>query len=209
MTDPRKPRRFCEELRVGSAGVPLAVAPDLYRRVVINREQLKKVCADLELSQEVGKRMAMMLRRHDLPSRDRLICLSIGYPDRSLAEIAAAFNVSVDYVANVSARAADLRREEPLSSELWEDVCEKTPTPEQLAQAAAKVREKWSSDELVQRQVFGSASSGPRSRAGVGGRPTHRGPSSGPRRETNPAFPQPARGFLPDPGLCCDDPVGD
>jgi hypothetical protein len=177
--------------------------------VIINREQLKKVCNDLDLSQEVGKRMAMMLRRHDLPSRDRLICLSIGYPDRSLAEIAAAFGVSVDYVANVSARAADLRREEPLSSELWEDICEKTPTPGQLAIAAEKVREKWSSDELVQRQVHGSLTAGPRSRAGVGGRPSHRGPSSGPRREANPARPQPARGFLPDPGLRGDDAAGD
>lgn len=209
MSERKNPRQCSEELRIGSSGVPLALAPDLYRKVLINREQLKKACEQLQLSRYVGMRMVKFMRRHGLPSRDRLICLSIGYPDRTFAEIASAFGVSVDYVAQVEARTAELRRAEPLSSELWEDICEDTPTQQQLADAAAKVREKWSSDELVQRQVFGSPAAGPRSRAGVGGQPTHRGPRGGARRETDHSRPQPARGFLPHPGLHSGRPVGD
>jgi hypothetical protein len=64
------------ELRVGSGGVPLAVAPVLHRRVVINQEPPRRVWGQLELSEEVGRRMTRLLRRHGLPSGKRLIVLS-------------------------------------------------------------------------------------------------------------------------------------
>lgn len=188
------------ELRVGSAGVPLAVAPALHRRVVINREPPRKVWGDLELSEEVGKRMTMLLRRHGLPSQSRLIVLSLGYPDRTHAEIAKAFAVTVDAVQECSHRAPALRHAEPLSTELWEDLTEEDVHPQEVAARAEEVRSTWRGNGLDERplsQRFGERSQGG---AGVGAGPARPWARHGARGEARPPRSQPSQRLLSDPG---------
>lgn len=139
-----------EELRTGSAGVPLALAPDLRRTCLINKQPPRRTAKEMGLSVDVALRMLAMMRRHGLPSTDRLILLSVGYPERTYAEIAAAFRVTVDHVNDVVLRASSLRRAEPLSTELWEDITETTMTQGEIYARAAEVRRK---NELDKREV--------------------------------------------------------
>lgn len=133
--------RACgEELRTGASGVPLALAGDLHRMVLVNRMPPRRTARNLGLSVDVGVRMLVLLRRHGVPSRDRLILLSANYPDRTHAEIAAAFRVTVDHVNDVVQRASSLRQAEPLSTELWEDITTKTMTQDEIYARAAEVR---------------------------------------------------------------------
>lgn len=155
-----------DELRTGASGVPLALAADLYRAVVVNRQQPRKVAKDMGLSVDVSARMLAMMRRHGVPSQDRLILLSVGYPDRTYAEIAAAFRTTVDHVNAVVLRASSLRRSEPLSTELWEDVTEQTVMPDELYARAAEVRRM---NELDQRAIPGGAGRCAPGRESVGG----------------------------------------
>lgn len=131
---------FGEELRVGSSGVPLALAGTLHRRVILNREGLKKVSIQIGLSKPVAVRMAAMLRKNGLPSRDRLICLSLGYPERTYQHIADAFGVGEDVVRDCDRRMRRIRRKEPLSSEFWEDISEDDLTQDEIYSRAAAVR---------------------------------------------------------------------
>lgn len=188
------------ELRVGSAGVPLAVAPELYRRLVINGERPRKVWGDLELSEEVGRRMGALLRRHGLPSTKRLILLSIGYPERTYAEIAAAFRTSVDVVSEIARLGSSIRAAEPLSTELWEDIKEKDVHTAELAARAADVRSTWRGNGLDKGPVSERPGFRPQSGEGVGGaaaRPWARYSSRG---EARPAGPQSSEGLLPHAG---------
>jgi len=169
-----------EELRTGASGVPLALAPDLHRMVIVNGLPLLKTARELGLSTDVARRMLTMLRRHKLPSRDRLILLSIGYPDRTYAEIAAAFGVTVDHVNAVVLRASSMRRKEPLSTELWEDITEKTMTQDELYTRAAEVRRL---NELEQREVPKGLVGRSPGRAGVGGLCQKQRRRRGPRHE--------------------------
>ena len=169
-----------EELRTGCSGVPLAVADDLNRRVLVNKEPPRSTARDLGLSVDVATRMLGLLRKHKLPSRDRLILLSIGYPDRTYAEIAAAFRVTVDHVADVASRASSLRRAEPLSTELWEDYTPKTMTQAEIYARAAEVRRR---NELDKRGVPEGAAGCPPCRAGLGGLGPRQRRRRGPRKE--------------------------
>ena len=155
-----------EELRIGSSGVPLALAAALHRMAIINKQPPKRTARELGLSVDVALRMIGLLRRHGLPSTDRLILMSVGYPDRTYAEIAAAFRVTVDHVNDVVLRASSLRRAEPLSTELWEDITEKTMTQDELYARAAEVRR---CNELDKREVPGGPEGCPQGRARVGG----------------------------------------
>lgn len=186
------------ELRVGSAGVPLTQARDLHRRVIINREQPRKVWGDLELSEEVGKRMTMLLRRHGLPSQERLIVLSLGYPERTFAEIASAFSVTVDYVQECESKAATIRRREPLSTELWEDLAEDDVHPHEAASRAADVRNTWRGNGLDQRPLSQRLAERAQGGAGVGGSCERPWARNGSRGEARPSRPQSAKGLLPD-----------
>ena len=188
------------ELRVGSAGVPLAVAPALHRRVLINREQPRKVWGDLELSEEVGKRMTMLLRRHGLPSNKRLIVLSLGYPDRTHAEIAKAFSCTVDVVQECERLAAAIRHSEPLSTELWEDLADEDVLPEEAAVRAAEVRRTWRGNGLDQRPLSERLKDSAPSGAGVGGDAARPWARYGSRGEARHARSQPKEGLLSDSG---------
>lgn len=188
------------ELRVGSAGVPLAVAPALHRRVMINREPPRKVWGDLELSEEVGKRMTMLLRRHGLPSHRRLIVLSLGYPDRTHAEIAKAFSCTVDFVRQCSGMAAAIRHAEPLSTELWEDLADEDVHPEEVAARAAEVRRTWRGNGMDQRPLSERLKDRTPSGAGVGGDAARPWARYGSRGEARHARSQPKEGLLPDAG---------
>lgn len=168
-----------EELRTGASGVPLALAPDLQRMVIVNRLAPRKVARDLGIAGDVALRILKLLKRHGLPSTDRLILLSIGYPDRTYAEIAAAFHTTVDHVNDVVLRASSLRRAEPLSTERWEDFTDDTITQDELYARAAEVRRL---NELDQREVpcrpvgcapgrEGLGGFGPRQRSRRGPRP--------------------------------------
>lgn len=194
------------ELRIGSGGVPLAVAPDLYRRVIVNREPPRKVYGDLELSGDVGKRMLALLRRHRLPSRERLIVLSLGYPERCHADIASAFKVTVDHVLQCEKNASSIRRSEPLSTELWEDITDDDLTQAEIAARAAHVRR--TNDAVVKGEVFERPWSRSQAGEGLGGHDAGR-PRAGccPRREARPAGSQPQKGFLSDTG--CSRSSGD
>ena len=131
---------YGEELRTGSSGVPLALAPTFYHRVIKNREGMKRVCLQVGLSKPVALRMSAMLRKNGLPSRDRLIVLSLDYPERTYQHIAAAFGVSVDAVRDCDMRIDRIRRAEPLSSEYWEDITEDDLTQDEIYARAAAVR---------------------------------------------------------------------
>ena len=169
-----------DELRTGASGVPLALAADLYRSVVVNRTAPRKTARDMGLAVEVAARMVTLMKRHGVPSRDRLILLSVGYPDRTYAEIASAFGTTVDHVNDVVLRASSLRRAEPLSTELWEDITEQTMTQDELYARAAEVRRL---NELEQREV----PCGPVGRAqggeGVGGLSPRLRSRRGPRKK--------------------------
>ena len=155
-----------EELRTGSAGVPLALAPDLHRTVIVNNQPPKKTAREMGLSVEVAARMVALMRKHGLPSTDRLITLSLGYPDRTYAEIAAAFRVTVDYVNDCVLRLSSIRRAEPLSTELWEDITEKTMSQDEIYARAAAVRRR---NELDKREVPSSPVRRTPGRASLGG----------------------------------------
>jgi len=180
--------------------VPLAVAPALHRRVMVNREQPRKVWGDLELSEEVGKRMTMLLRRHGLPSNKRLIVLSLGYPDRTHAEIAKAFSCTVDVVQECERMAAAIRHSEPLSTELWEDLAEEDVHPDEMASRAAEVRRTWRGNGLDQRPLSERLKDCAPSGAGVGGDAARPWARYGTRREARNARPQSAKGLLPNSG---------
>lgn len=143
-----------EELRTGASGVPLAAARDLHREVVINRQTLRRASDHLGIATDVSCRMLMLIRRHGVPSTDRLILLSVPYPERTYADIAAAFKTTVDRVNDVVLRAAAIRRAEPLSTELWEDITETTATPDEIYARAAEVRRL---NELDKREVLSGA----------------------------------------------------
>jgi hypothetical protein len=163
-----------EELRTGASGVPLALAEDLHRDVLINGLPPRKTAAAMGLSDHVAARMLKLMRRHGVPSVNRRILLSVGYPDRTYAEIAAAFRTTVDHVNEVVLRASSLRRAEPLSTELWEDITEKTMMPDELYARAAEVRRL---NELDKREVPGAAGGcapGGESLGGFGTRPWSR-----------------------------------
>lgn len=183
------------ELRIGSGGVPLAVAPDLYRRVIVNGEPPRKVYGDLELSGDVGKRMLALLRRHRLPSKERLIVLSLGYPERSHADIASAFRVTVDQVLQCEKNASSIRRNEPLSTELWEDITDDDLTQAEIAARAAHIRRM--NDAVVKGEVLERPWSRAQGREGVGDPSADRArPGRCERREARPAGSQPKEGLL-------------
>lgn len=188
------------ELRVGSAGVPLAVAPALHRRAVINQEPPRKVWGDLELSEEVGRRMTTLLKRHGLPSTKRLIVLSLGYPDRTHAEIARAFATTVDFVQECSRTAASLRRSEPLSTELWEDLTESDVQPQEVAARAAEVRNTWRGNGLDERPLSERLGHRTQGGAGVGAGPARPWARHSTRGEARPPRSQPSQRLLSDPG---------
>lgn len=175
-----------EELRTGASGVPLALAPDLQRMVIVNRQTPRRVARDLGIAGDVALRILKLLRRHGLPSTDRLILLSVGYPDRTHAEIAAAFRTTVDHVNDVVLRASSLRRAEPLSTERWEDFTDDTMTPDELYARAAEVRRL---NELDQREVSGRPVGCAPGRKGLGGFGQRQRSRRGPRQEDCAARP--------------------
>jgi hypothetical protein len=156
---------FGEELRVGSSGVPLALAETLYRRVINNREGLKKVAIQIGLSKPVALRMAYMLRKNGLPSTERLICLSLGYPERRQQEIAAAFGVSEEVVRDCDMRLEEIRDAEPLSSEHWEDILEDDMSQDEIYARAEAVRRR---NELAKAGLFTGPWRGTPGRAALG-----------------------------------------
>lgn len=167
-----------DELRTGASGVPLALAADLYRAVVVNRQAPRKVARDMGLAIEVSSRMLTLMKRHGVPSQDRLILLSVGYPDRTYAEIASAFRTTVDHVNDVVLRASSIRRAEPLSTELWEDITEQTMTQDELYARAAEVRRL---NELDKREVPVGPGGRPQGREGLGGLSPRQRSRRGPR----------------------------
>jgi hypothetical protein len=173
-----------EELRTGASGVPLALAEDLHRDVLINGLPPRKTAMAMGLSDHVAMRMLTLMKRHGVPSVNRRILLSVGYPDRTYAEIAAAFRTTVDHVNEVVLRASSLRRAEPLSTELWEDITEKTMMPDEVYSRAAEVRRL---NELDKREVPGGpggCSPGGEGLGVPGARPWSR---RGPRQKGCPA----------------------
>lgn len=189
-----------QELRVGSAGVPLALAKDVHRRVVVNREPPRKAWAELELSDEVGRRMTTLLRRHGLPSQKRLIVLSLNYPERTYAEIASAFSTSVDVVEECARLAPAIRHAEPLSTELWEDITEQDVQPQEVAARAGDVRSTWRGNELDEGPVPERVVAGAQGRASLGGSAARAGLRHSPRHQARPPGSQPKKGLLSDAG---------
>lgn len=168
-----------EELRTGASGVPLALAEDLHRTVLINRQPPRATARAMGLAGDVALRMLTLMRRHGVPSVNRRILLSAGYPDRTYAEIAAAFRTTVDHVNEVVLRASSIRRAEPLSTELWEDITEKTMMPDEVYARAAEVRRL---NELDKREVPGGPGGSAPGREVLGGV----GPRVGRRRSPRP-----------------------
>lgn len=195
-----------EELRTGSAGVPLATADEFYRRVIVNKERPRRVACDMGYSEEVCARMHQMLKRHGLPSADRRILLSIGYPDRTYAEIASAFGVTLEHVNDVVLRADRLRRKEPLSTELWEDVTEDTMMPDEIYARAAEVRRQ---NALDQGKVLAFAKDGTPIRAGVRNRVARPWNRCRSWKEGGDAGSQSKEGLLPELGCDWDGEPGD
>lgn len=169
-----------EELRTGASGVPLALAADLYRMVIVNRQPPRKTARELGLSVDLSARMLTLMKRHGVPSRDRLILLSVGYPERTYSEIAAAFHTTVDHVNAVVLRASSIRRAEPLSTELWEDITEKTMTQDEISVRAAEVRRL---NELDKREVPERPVGRAQGREGLGGLSPRQRCRRGPRQE--------------------------
>jgi hypothetical protein len=186
-----------EELRTGAAGVPLAIAPDLYRRVIVNGEPPKRTARELGLSADVAIRMLSLMRKHHLPSMERRIVLSLGYPDRTPAEIAAAFRVTVDYVNDCASRMSFIRKAEPLPTELWEDITPKTMTQDEIQARAAAVRRR---NELVKREVPGGPVGRSQGGEGLGGDGEGQRRRRGPRHEARPPRSQSEERLLPHPG---------
>lgn len=128
------------ELRVGSAGVPLALAEELHRRIIINHEFPMPVYKKLGLSRDVGARMIRLMKKHGIPSLQRLIVLSLGYPARTNEDIAERFGIPLEAVEHCAERAEEIRCKEPLSTELWEDIDEDTMNQGEIWSRAEAVR---------------------------------------------------------------------
>jgi len=191
-------RRFGEEWRLGS-GVPLALVPEIHRRVLINREPAMMVYDRIGVGPEVGRKITALLRKNRLPSTKRLILLSAGYPERTHEEIASAFGVTVEFVADVCRRAARVRQAEPLTSEYWEEIDADDLMPKDLAARAAAVRDTWRLNGVVEGRLSGSAIQGPPGGTSVGGRTPDRGTRGRSRQEAGAAQSQPAEGSLSNP----------
>lgn len=183
-----------DEFGIGCGGVPLRLAAELHRRLVVNREPPMPVYKRLGLTREVGSRIFALVRNHGVPSRDRLIVLSANYPERTTSDIAQAFGMSVQEVEEVLRRVVAIRAAEPLPHELWEDITHDDVWPDELRARAAAVRHR---NELVKRAVLSSAGCRARRRAGVGGLPSMRGALPGSWAEDCLAGSQSAQGSLP------------
>lgn len=157
---------FGDESGIGCAAVPLAHAPEIHRRILINKEPAVSVYRRFGLSKEVAARITVLLRRHGLPSRDRLVVLAANYPDRAPVDIARAFNLTVDQVLDILVRTPEIRAAEPLSTEMWEDIDEDDVTPAEIRRRAQEVRRR---NELVKRQVPQGPSRRAQGGAGLGG----------------------------------------
>jgi hypothetical protein len=139
-TDERRIEAGWNELRVGSAGVPLALAEELWNLVIVRQRQAMLIYRRLGLSRDVGIRMLALMKENRLPSQQRLVVLSLGYPDRTIEEIAERFGIALDAVAYCRDNANEIRRREPLSSEYWEDIDEDTMTQEEIMDLAYSIR---------------------------------------------------------------------
>lgn len=170
---------YSEELRTGCLGVPLSLAQEVYRRCVINRETALQVGPELSLSIEVCRRMACMMKRCGLPTVERLIVLSLGYPDRSPEDVAAAFAVTVEDVLACRDNADQIRSAEPLPSELWEDITRRDMSPAEIQERAEQKKR----HGMEQKRLSGRSRKGPPSRARVGRSATRRGAGVGARRQ--------------------------
>lgn len=199
MTSTKYQRNHGEELRTGSAGCPLSVAAVLHRRVIVNKESCKIVRRELSLSEDVCRRMLILLRRHGLPSKERLIVLSLPYPERTFADIASAFSVTVDYVQQCAARAPHIRRKEPLSSELWEDIEDGDPTQSEIQAAARAIRR--ANNALVKEGLPGRSIKRASRREGLGGESQVARPGHSARPQDSTPRPQSEKRLLPDAGL--------
>lgn len=157
---------FGDESGIGCAAVPIAHAPEIYRRLLVNKEPASRVYRHFGLSREVAARITALLRRHGLPSRDRLVTLAANYPDRAPVDIAKAFNLTVDQVLDILVRTPEIRAAEPLSTELWEDIADDEVTPAEIRRRAQEVRRR---NELVKRQVPEGPSRRAQGGAGLGG----------------------------------------
>lgn len=173
-----------EELRTGASGVPLALAHELHNAVAINRRPLKAAARDLGIASPVAARMMALSRRCGVPSLDRRIVLSAGYPDRTPADIAAGFRVTVDRVHQCIANAESIRRAEPLPTEYWEDVDGKTMSMEEIRSRALAVRMR---NEMAKRGLPASTGPGAPRGEGVGGVGPRKRRRRGPRPKAGPA----------------------
>ena len=123
---------------------PLAFAGQLWHRVIVNHEQLSRVCQVLGLDPGPCRGVVRLLKAVGrVPSRERLavICqLDPGYDDSDVAEV---FAESEEWSASVRRNSALLREAEPIATQLeWYDEGLKPfdPTPDEILQRALEIR---------------------------------------------------------------------
>lgn len=120
----------------------LGFAADLRRRCLVNREPAEKVAKDLGLS-KTQTQGAVRLLAHGPISPERLACvvmLDWGMEDEDIAEI---FNRSVRWAQIVRSQADQIRRDEPIPSDLeYLDggLGPEDPSPEEIARRCKEVR---------------------------------------------------------------------
>lgn len=121
-----------------------ALAGELQRRVITNRETIKAVARSLGVSQEQCVGVVRILRRHGMRSPERLALVAMrdwGLDDADIAEM---FGRSARWAALIRERADEIRSAEPIDPELeYLDcgLCPGDPSPEEILRLAAELRQ--------------------------------------------------------------------
>lgn len=122
----------------------LALADELRRRCLINKERVKKVAADLDVDAQQALGALRILRLGNFsPERLALVAMNdYGLEDADIAEM---WGRSVRWATVVRDNANEIRAEEPIPGELEyldAGLCPGDPTPFEIQQRAAELRAK-------------------------------------------------------------------
>jgi len=185
-----------DDFSIGSTGVPLALTSEVHLRVFAKKMPVMKVAKALGISRKVMANMMRLLRDHGLPSVERLVVLSLNYPDRTCEMVANAFEISEQEVWSIANRAEEIRRREPLPSEQWEDIGDDDLSPAEVRYRAELVRRQHA---LEQEEVSLSSFASARRRKILGDPSPGGGSGRSPRPEGSQPACQPQGIALPEP----------
>ncbi len=122
----------------------LAAAPELWRRVVLNKERLASVSSQMHLACTAAEGVCLLMRTlGSPPSTERLALVAMRIPDADDEFIAEVFGRTVNWAAHVRETESVWRNREPIPRHLEfidSGYCDGDPTPEEILAMAKKLR---------------------------------------------------------------------